>query len=203
MAEIVLVRHGETAWSANHRHTSYTDLELTRDGERQAREVGVELAGRRFAAVLSSPRQRALRTAELAGLVVTETDEDLAEWNYGAYEGLTTDQIRRQRPDWLLWTDGCPGGESPEQVGARLDRLLGRVTALLTAGDVAVVTHGHSLRVAGARWIGLPPSGGGRLRLDTATVSALGYEHGRPVILRWNSPGPAGGRAAGPAPDPN
>ncbi|GAA3765440.1 acid phosphatase [Plantactinospora mayteni] len=203
MAEIVLIRHGETTWSASHRHTSYTDLELTPDGERQAREVAAELAGRTFAAVLSSPRRRALRTAELAGLPVTEVDEDLGEWNYGEYEGLTTDEIRRERPDWVLWSDGCPGGESPEQVGARLDRVLARATALLDTGDVALVAHGHSLRVAGARWIGLPASGGGRLRLDTAAVSALGYEHGRPVILRWNSPGRAGAPAAGPSPDPN
>ncbi|MFC6016567.1 histidine phosphatase family protein [Plantactinospora solaniradicis] len=203
MGEIVLVRHGETNWSVSHRHTSYTDLELTPDGERQAREIAGELRGRRFSAVLSSPRKRALYTAELAGLTVTEIEEDLAEWNYGAYEGLTSDEIHRERPDWVLWTDGCPGGESPEQVGARLDRVLDRATALLDGGDVALVAHGHSLRVAGARWIGLPPSGGGRLRLDTATVSTLGYEHGRPVILRWNSPGPVGGRAAGAPPDPN
>lgn len=176
---------------------------MTPDGERQARKIAGELRGRRFAAVLASPRKRALHTAELAGLTVTEIAEDLAEWNYGAYEGLTTEEIHRERPDWMLWTDGCPDGESPEQVGARLDRALGRATALLTGGDVALVAHGHSLRVAGARWIGLPASGGGLLRLDTATVSTLGYEHGRPVILRWNSPGPAEERAAGGPPDPN
>ncbi|MGX7673169.1 histidine phosphatase family protein [Plantactinospora sp. DSM 117369] len=203
MAEIILIRHGETTWSASHRHTSYTDLELTPDGERQAREVAAELGEQTFAAVLSSPRRRALRTAELAGLRVTEVDDDLSEWNYGEYEGLTTNEIRRERPDWVLWTDGCPGGESPERVGARLDRVLARATALLDTGDVALVAHGHSLRVAGARWIGLPASGGGRLRLDTATVSTLGYEHGRPVILRWNSPGRAGAPAAGPSPAPN
>ncbi|GAB3978609.1 histidine phosphatase family protein [Plantactinospora veratri] len=202
MAEIILIRHGETTWSASHRHTSYTDLELTANGERQAREVATELAGRSFAAVLSSPRRRALRTAELAGLRVTEVDDDLSEWNYGEYEGLTSDEIRQKRPDWLLWTDGCPGGESPEQVGERLDRVLARATALLDTGDVALVAHGHSLRVAGARWIELPPSGGGRLRLDTATVSALGYEHGRRVILRWNSSSRAEAPAAGPSPGP-
>ncbi|MFY1670751.1 histidine phosphatase family protein [Plantactinospora sp. WMMB334] len=203
MAEIVLVRHGETTWSASHRHTSYTDLELTPEGERQARDITGELGGRRFAAVLSSPRRRALRTAELAGLAVTAVDEDLGEWNYGEYEGLTTAQIRQERPDWLLWTDGCPGGEQPDQVGSRLDRVLARATAFLDDGDVALVAHGHSLRVAGARWIGLPAGVGGRLRLDTATVSTLGYEHGRPVILRWNSPGRAAAPAAGPPPAPS
>ncbi|MDG4787171.1 histidine phosphatase family protein [Micromonospora sp. WMMD1102] len=203
MAEIVLVRHGETSWSASHRHTSYTDLELTPDGERQASGIAGELGGRSFAAVLASPRRRALRTAELAGLTVSEVADDLREWNYGEYEGLTTQQIRRDRPDWLLWTDGCPGGESPEQVGARLDRVLARAAELLDSGDVALVAHGHSLRVAGARWIGLPAGDGGRLRLDTATVSTLGYEHGRPVILRWNSPGRAATPATGSTPGPN
>jgi probable phosphoglycerate mutase len=191
MAEIVLIRHGETAWSAAHRHTSYTDLELTADGERQARGLAVQLAGRIFAAVLSSPRKRALRTAAIAGLTVNQVDDDLTEWNYGDYEGITTEEIQRQRPDWNLWTDGSPGGESPDQVGGRLDRVLDRARAQLDHGDVALVAHGHSLRVAGARWIGLPASGGGKLRLDTATVSALGYEHQRPVILRWNQPAPA------------
>lgn len=186
MAELVLIRHGETEWSAAHRHTSYTDLDLTRDGEAQARQIGARLADRAFVAVLASPRIRALRTAELAGLDVTEVTDDLAEWNYGEYEGRTTREIRRERPEWNLWTDGAPGGESPEQVGERLDRVLAKVATLLDRGDVALVAHGHSLRVAGARWIGLPPSAGGRLRLDAGSVSALGYEHGRPVILRWN-----------------
>ena len=198
MAEIVLVRHGQTSWSASHRHTSYTDLELTPEGERQARQLGTALGGRRFAAVLSSPRRRAVRTAQLAGLSVTEVDDDLAEWNYGAYEGLTTAQIRQQRPDWLLWTHACPDGESPEQVGSRLDRVLRRVSALLDRGDVALVAHGHCLRVAGARWIGLPPSGGGLLRLDTATISVLGHEHERPVIRRWNAPAPPAGPGSAP-----
>jgi probable phosphoglycerate mutase len=189
VAEIVLIRHGETEWSAAHRHTSYTDLQLNPDGDRQARAVRGQLAGRSFAAVISSPRLRALRTAELAGLAVTAVDADLAEWNYGSYEGRTTNEIQAERPDWDLWTDGCPDGESPEQVAARLDRVLARASSLLADGDVALVAHGHSLRVAGARWIGLTATGGGRLRLDTATVSVLGYEHGRPVILRWNTGG--------------
>ena len=204
MAELILIRHGETTWSAAHRHTSYTDLELTAEGERQALALGTQLAGRGFAAVVCSPRTRALRTAELAGLTVTRVDDDLAEWNYGRYEGITTAEIQRDRPDWQLWTDGCPDGESPGEVGERLDRALDRVRPLLARGhDVALVGHGHSLRVAGARWIGLPAAGGGSLRLDTATVSALGYEHQRPVILRWNLPVPAAPPAAGPAaPDP-
>ncbi|MEV4490298.1 histidine phosphatase family protein [Micromonospora coxensis] len=186
MSEILLVRHGETTWSASHRHTSYTDLELTPDGERQARALGAVLAGRRFARVLASPRKRALRTAQLAGLTVDRTDEDLVEWNYGQYEGRTTVDIHDDHPHWNIWTDGCPGGESPEQVGERVDRLLARITPLLERGSVALVGHAHCLRVVGARWIGLPPSAGGKLRLDTATVSVLGHEHGRRVILRWN-----------------
>ena len=187
MAEIVLIRHGQTEWSATGRHTSYTDIELTPTGERQAREVGARLVGRRFAAVISSPRQRALRTAAIAGLTVTDVTEDLAEWNYGEYEGITTPEIHKTDPGWWLWTDGSPGGESPDEVAARLDRVLARAAALLTEGDVALIAHGHSLRVAGARWNGLPASGGGLLRLDTATLSVLGHEHDKPVILEWNA----------------
>ncbi|MER6591937.1 histidine phosphatase family protein [Micromonospora purpureochromogenes] len=186
MSEILLVRHGETTWSATRRHTSYTDLALTPDGERQARALGAVLVGRRFARVLSSPRQRARATAQLAGLTVDEVDDDLTEWNYGEYEGRTTVDIHKDDPRWNIWTDGCPGGETPEQIGERVDRLLDRVTPLLDQGSVALVGHAHNLRVVGARWIGLPPSGGGKLRLDTATVSVLGHEHGRRVILRWN-----------------
>ena len=189
MGEIVLVRHGQTEWSANGRHTSYTDLDLTATGVAQARAAGERLRGRTFAAVFASPRKRALRTAELAGLAVTETTEDLAEWNYGEYEGITTKNIRKTRPDWSLWTDGCPGGESPEQIGERVDRLLDRVRASLDGGDVAFVAHGHLLRVCGARWVGLPPAAGRLLRLDTATVSTLGFEHEvDPVIDAWNAP---------------
>ncbi|GAA1797920.1 histidine phosphatase family protein [Planosporangium flavigriseum] len=189
MAEIILIRHGETQWSRSHQHTSYTDLPLTAEGEQQAKDLARLLAGRRFVAVISSPRQRALRTAELAGLTVTAIDDDVAEWNYGEYEGVTTEEIRRTRPGWTVWTDGCsPGGESPEQIGTRIDRVIERVRPLLDQGDVAIVGHGHALRVLGARWIGMPPSGGGRLRLDTATLSALGYEREQQVILRWNQP---------------
>lgn len=189
MAEIVLVRHGQTEWSANGRHTSYTDLDLTAEGERQARAAGAKLAGREFAAVISSPRKRALRTADLAGLTVSDVTEDLAEWNYGEYEGVTTKEIHQTRPGWSLWTDGCPGGESPAQVGERIDRVLAQARPLLERGDVAFVAHGHCLRAVGARWVGLSAAAGGLLRLDTATVSALGFEHGTdPVIDRWNAP---------------
>jgi broad specificity phosphatase PhoE len=189
MAEIVLIRHGQTEWSANGRHTSYTDLDLTEAGVRQARKAGERLHGRAFAAVLSSPRKRALRTAELAGIEVTEVTEDLAEWNYGEYEGITTREIRRTRPDWSLWTDGCPGGESPDEIGARLDRLLAHARTLLERGDVAFIAHGHCLRACAARWIGLPARDGGLLRLDTATLSSLGFEHEvDPVIATWNAP---------------
>ncbi|WDZ83103.1 histidine phosphatase family protein [Micromonospora cathayae] len=187
MGELVLIRHGETEWSAARRHTSYTDLELTPDGERQARALGDRLAGHHFVAVLASPRRRARHTADLAGLTVSAVDDDLTEWHYGDYEGRTTADIHTERPDWDIWHDGCPGGESPEQIGARLDRVLDRVTPLLERGDVALVAHAHALRVLGARWIGLPPAAGGRLRLDTATLSVLGHEHGRQVILGWNA----------------
>ncbi|MEV7328199.1 histidine phosphatase family protein [Micromonospora sp. NPDC093244] len=201
MGDLLLIRHGETTWSASLRHTSYTDLELTPDGERQARTLAAFLAGRRFVSVLASPRSRALRTAQLAGLTVDAVDEDLSEWNYGEYEGRTTVDIHENQPHWNIWTDGCPGGESPAQVGERLDRVLARITPLLDRGTVALVGHAHSLRVLGARWIGLPPSAGARLRLDTATVSVLGHEHDRQVILRWNQPAPpAPGTATDSAP---
>jgi broad specificity phosphatase PhoE len=188
VGHIVLVRHGQTEWSANGRHTSRTDLDLTEVGERQSRAVGPALAERTFVAVLSSPRRRALRTAELAGLTVSTVDDELVEWDYGDYEGLTSAQIRRSRPGWSLWTDGCPGGESPDQAAARLDRVLDRVRPLLVDGDVALISHGHALRVVGARWIGEPVSFGGRLSLDTATLGELGFEHQKEAIKYWNAP---------------
>lgn len=186
MGNLVLVRHGQTEWSRSGRHTSVTDLELTDDGERQARELPPRLARFDFAAVWCSPMRRALRTARLAGLDVTTVSPDLVEWDYGRYEGVTTSAIREQNPDWTLWHDGCPDGESPEQVGARLDRVLTEVRPLLDDGDVALVAHGHALRVAAARWIGLPTAGGALLRLDTASVSVLGHEREQPVVLHWN-----------------
>jgi len=184
----VLVRHGETEWSRAHRHTSSTDLPLTPLGERQAEALAPVLAGRRFVAVLSSPRRRARNTAKGAGLTISVVDDDLAEWDYGDYEGVTTEEIHRDRPEWLLWTDGGPGGESPEQVEARIDRVVARLTPLVTEGDVAVVGHGHALRVLAARWIGLPVAAGRLLRLDTATLSTLGFEHASRVITLWNAP---------------
>jgi broad specificity phosphatase PhoE len=188
VAEVVLIRHGETEWSAGGRHTSWTDVALTERGRQQAKALAGPLAGRRFAAVLCSPRLRARSTAELAGLAVSGIDPDLVEWDYGRYEGLTTPQVRQDRPDWSLWTDGAPGGESPEQITARVDRALDRIRDLLSQGDVAVVAHGHVLRVTGARWIGLSAHAAGALRLDTAATCVLGFDHGRPAIDRWNLP---------------
>lgn len=188
MGEILLIRHGQTTWSAEGRHTSVTDLPLTDVGEKQAAALAPALAGRTFALVLTSPRLRAMRTAELAGLTTATVDDDLAEWYYGAYEGITSTEIHEQNPDWDLWTEGCPGGETPEQVGVRLDRVLDRARALLANGDVALVAHGHSLRVLTARWLGLPPAGGALFRLDTGTLSTLGFEHKTPVLTTWNRP---------------
>jgi broad specificity phosphatase PhoE len=188
VGELVLLRHGETEWSASGRHTSRTDLDLTGHGEDQARALAPAVSDRIFAAVLSSPRRRAVRTAELAGLTVTTVDDDLAEWDYGEYEGVTTGEILAHRSDWSLWTDGAPGGESPEQIGVRVDRVLARVRPILTDGDVALIGHGHALRVLAARWVGLAPSAGAVIRLDTATLSLLGIEHDRPVIVQWNAP---------------
>lgn len=184
----MLIRHGQTEWSESGRHTSYTDIPLTTQGEGEATALGQRLTGRPFAAVISSPRQRALRTAELAGLMVSDVDEDLTEWNYGEYEGLTTPEIHRDRPDWDIWRDGCPEGETPAEAGARLDRVLAKATALLPRGDVALIGHGHCLRVATARWVGLPAASGGLFKLGTATLSELGHEHGHPVVVRWNVP---------------
>ena len=192
MSEIVLVRHGETEWSASGRHTGRTNVPLRAQGERQAKAVVALLAGHNFALVLSSPLQRAVRTAEIAGLPDVELDPDLQEWDYGAYEGLTTAEIRERRPGWSLWRDGVPDGETLEHVAARADRAIARIRQSLGDGDVAVVSHGHFLRVLGARWVGLDPSCGAHLALDTATVSVLGFEHAEPVIRRWNQlPGPS------------
>jgi probable phosphoglycerate mutase len=184
--ELWLVRHGETEWSANGRHTSTTDLPLTEAGERQARALPELLGDLAPALVLSSPRKRAQDTARLAGLTVDEVTEDLAEWNYGAYEGRTGAEIRRDNPTWSLWTDGVPGGESHRHVGERADRVLTRAAVALADGPVVLVGHGHFSRVLGARWIGLPVTGGAHLLLGTAAPSVLGAQYGVPVISRWN-----------------
>jgi broad specificity phosphatase PhoE len=184
---IYLARHGETAWSLSGQHTGLTDLPLTERGERNARLLGERLHGLTFARVFTSPLQRAVRTCELAGFgAVAEVDSDLVEWNYGDYEGRRTVEIHAERPDWQLFRDGCPGGESRDQVGARADRVVNRVRAI--QGDVLLFSSGHFLRVFAARWLGLEPAGGRYFLLSTASLSALGYEHNlsEPVIRLWN-----------------
>ena len=183
--EVWLVRHGETEWSRDHRHTSVTDLPLTEVGVRVAAELGARLAGMRFDLVLTSPRLRARHTAELAGFPEAHVEGDLVEWAYGDYEGVTTQEIRETVPDWTVWTHPTPGGETADQVSARLDRVVGKTRA--HGGRVLLFGHGHALRALAARWIGQPVDEGRFLRLDTATVSVLGYERETPVILRWNA----------------
>ncbi|MFI9155835.1 histidine phosphatase family protein [Streptomyces sp. NPDC053367] len=194
MGDLLLVRHGETEWSATGRHTSFTDLPLTPHGEGQAKSLAPLLSARTFSLVLTSPLARAVRTAELAGLIGTVTDADLHEWDYGGYEGISTAEIRRTRPDWDLWHDGVvPGpqhrGESPAEVGERADRVLSRADAAMTRhdGDVVLVAHAHFLRVLTARRLGLSPAEGRLFQLGTGTVSRLSTEHGRPVIAEWNA----------------
>ena len=180
-----LVRHGETEWARNGRHTGRTDIPLTDAGKRQALAVRSKLDGHRFALVLSSPLSRALETARLAGFGnEVEVDPNLAEWDYGEYEGLTTPQIRESVPDWTIWRYGAPGGETPAQVGARCDRVIARVRA--AGGDVLLFGHGHLLRALTARWLELPPSDGRHFALATATGSGLGWERETPVVERWN-----------------
>jgi probable phosphoglycerate mutase len=188
MGELILLRHGETEWSRTGRHTGRTDVALTSRGEEQAKALAPLLAGRRIVRALASPAQRAQRTAELAGLTGVETDDRLWEWDYGAYEGRTTPDIREERPGWYLWSDGVRAGEAVEQVGARVDAVIEHVRPDLAEGDVALVAHGHVLRVLTARYLGLPPADGRLFRLDTGTISALGTEHDRPVISSWNVP---------------
>lgn len=180
-----LVRHGETEWSRDGRHTSTTDLELTPDGERVARELAPRLAAQDFDLVLTSPRRRARRTAELTGFADAEVDEDLVEWDYGQYEGLTTATIRETVPGWTVWSSPVPGGETPEQVSARLDRVVRRVSEV--DGDVLLFGHGHALRGLTARWLELEVAEGRHFILHTATLSTLGWERGYPAIERWNA----------------
>jgi probable phosphoglycerate mutase len=187
--EIVLIRHGETEWSRDGRHTGRTDIPLTDTGRREAELVGEWLAGRTFARVLTSPLGRALETCRLAGLGDrAEPREELLEWDYGEYEGMTTPQIRERRPDWYLWRDGCPGGESAADVGRRVDGLVAELRE--ADGDAAVFAHGHVLRVLTARWLGLDPEKGALFALATATLSALGWERETAVIRVWNARGP-------------
>jgi len=183
--EVWLVRHGETEWSRDGRHTSTTDLPLTDEGQRVAAGVRDRLDDDRFSLVLTSPRLRARDTARLAGHPEAEVDEDLSEWDYGDLEGETTAEIRTTFPGWTIWTGPAPGGETGEQVSARLDRVVARCRA--ADGRVLVFGHGHALRALAARWLELPVAEGRHLRLDTATVSVLGYERESPVVVRWNS----------------
>jgi probable phosphoglycerate mutase len=194
MGELVLIRHGETEWSRLGRHTGLTDVPLTDAGRTAAIRLAPALAARRIAATLSSPASRAVDTAKLAGLADPVLDARLHEWDYGGYEGLTSDEIGRQAIGWYLWRDGViPGdadhpGETAHEVGARADAVLSTAEALLDGGDVALVAHGHLLRVLTARWLGLEPVAGRFFRLDTGTFSLLGFEHEENVISAWNMP---------------
>jgi broad specificity phosphatase PhoE len=182
---VVLVRHGETEWSATGKHTSFTDVPLTESGRHDADLLRARLAGREFALVLSSPRERARLTAELAGFGdLVQVDDNLVEVDYGEYEGLTTPEIRVDQPGWSVWEHGSPGGETVDQVGARADRVIERLLAV--DGDVLVFAHGHTLRILGARWLELPARWGGHLLLHTASISELGFERERRAIVLWN-----------------
>jgi broad specificity phosphatase PhoE len=185
--EIWLARHGETEWSRTMRHTGRTDVELTEHGRQQARLLRRVLEGRNFARVITSPLARAVETCTLAELGDgAEKSEALLEWDYGEYEGLTTEQIRERRPGWVLWRDGCPGGETAADVGARVDPLVAELRQ--ADADVALFAHGHVLRVLAARWLGLEPQSGALLALSTGTLSALGWERETAVVRRWNVP---------------
>jgi probable phosphoglycerate mutase len=183
----ILIRHGETAWTLTGQHTGRTDIPLTDAGREAARRLAPVAARASFALVLTSPLRRARETCELAGLgAEAEVDENLVEWDYGSYEGLTSTEIAAKAPGWVLFADGCPGGESPEQVAARADSVIARVR--MVGGDVALFAHGHVFRVFAARWLGLPPMAGSRFLLDTATVSVLSHYRGIPAVKRWNAP---------------
>jgi probable phosphoglycerate mutase len=187
LPQVFLARHGETAWTISGQHTGRTDIPLTRRGEANAMSLGERLKGETFDRVFVSPLGRARRTCELAGFgAQAQPEADLLEWDYGAYEGLTTAEIRRERPGWYLFRDGCPGGESAEAVSARADRIVARLKA--ARGHVILFGHGHFFRVLAARWLGLPPADARHFWLGTAALCALGYEHNRdePVIRLWN-----------------
>jgi len=184
--QVYLIRHGETEWSLSGQHTGITDIPLTENGRNVAKQLEPILAKENFTMILTSPLERARKTCELAGLGAhAEIDRDLVEWNYGEYEGLTPKQIDAQAPGWMIFTDGCPGGETPEQAGARADRLVARVRSV--EGDVALFAHGHIFRVFAARWLGLPATAGRHFLLDTATLSILSYYRGIPAVKRWNA----------------
>jgi probable phosphoglycerate mutase len=184
-SHIVAVRHGETEWSASGQHTSRTDLPLLEAGREQALAMAPVLQEQRFATVLCSPLLRARETCELAGFgAQAEISEDLREWDYGEYEGLTTPEIWRERPDWSLWRDGCPGGESPDQISARADRVLARLSS--DEGDALIFGHGHIFRVLAARWLEQPVTLGARLALNAGAVCILGFERQTRVLRRWN-----------------
>lgn len=186
--ELVLVRHGETEWTLSGQHSGRTDVPLTEAGRRQVATVAPKLAGRQFARVLSSPLSRAWDTAALTGFADrAERRDDLMEWDYGDYDGVTTPEIRKDRPGWTVWADGVPNGEAVDDVGRRADRLLAEVRD--SDGDVLLFSHGHFLRILAARWIGLPPGDGRRLALGPGSVSVLGWERETPVIVRWNDQG--------------
>ena len=188
--EVVLVRHGETEWTVSGQHTGHTDIPLTDRGREEARALAAELARKPFALVLTSPLVRAMETCRLAGLAEHARERDeLMEWNYGAYEGRTTVDIRKEHPGWTLWDDGVPDGETAAQVGMRVDPVIIELRA--NAGDAAVFAHGHVLRVLSARWLGLEPAAGRFFALDPATISVLGYERETPVVRAWNHRGRA------------
>ena len=183
----ILIRHGETEWSLSGQHTGTTDIPLTENGRSVARRLAPILARATFTLVVTSPLGRAKETCALAGLgEQAQVDGDLVEWNYGEYEALTPKQIHERAPGWMLFRDGCPGGEMPEDVGARVDRVISRIRSV--EGDVALFAHGHVFRVFAARWLGLPATAGSRFLLDTATVSVLSHYRGVPAIKRWNAP---------------
>jgi len=194
MGELILIRHGETEWSRSGRHTGRTDVPLTATGRAAAIRLGRALAGRPIVATFSSPAGRAIETAELADLPALQLEPNLQEWDYGGYEGLTTSEIGRRQIGWYLWRDGVIAGdaehpgETIEQVAARADAVLEKATPFLADGDIALVAHGHLLRVLGGRWLGLEPAAGRFFKLDTGTVSLLGFEHEEPVIAMWNVP---------------
>jgi broad specificity phosphatase PhoE len=190
LPHVFLARHGETAWTLSGQHTGRTDIPLTANGETDARRLGERLKGQSFTLVLTSPLQRARRTCELAGFGDrAQLDPDLQEWNYGECEGLTSAEIRKKWPDWVLFRDGCPGGETADQVGARADHVIARVRA--GSGDVLLFAHGHLLRILTARWLGLPANAGRFFLCDPTSLGALAYEHDKadqPVLRLWNEP---------------